>query len=114
MKVTRTMSDSAIMNELGTRIEQYRIAQEMTQAALAEAAGVGKRTIERLEAGESLQLAVLLRVLRALGLIDALDALVPEASARPMDLLKLRGKTRSRASRVRETAETPWSWVDDQ
>ena len=114
MNLSRAMSDSAILTELGTRIEQYRIGQEMTQAQLAAKAGVGKRTIERLESGESLQLGVLLRVLRALEIIESLDALVPEAAARPMDLLKLKGKTRSRASRIKESTAKPWNWGDDE
>ena len=113
MKLTRSMSDGAIMTEIGTRIAQYRIAQNMTQAALADAAGVAKRTIERLEAGQSLQLGILLRVLRALDLVESFDALVPEAAARPMDLLKLRGKARSRASRVKESS-APWTWGDEK
>jgi hypothetical protein len=37
-----------------------------------------KRTLERIEAGASVQVPALLRVLRALGLLERFDGVVPE------------------------------------
>jgi hypothetical protein len=55
----------------------------------------------KIEAGESVTLVSFVRVLRALGLLDALDRLVPEPTPSPIELLKLHGRRRQRASGTR-------------
>jgi DNA-binding XRE family transcriptional regulator len=110
-----TMGDNAVLEELGKRLGQRRIAQALTQADLALEAGVSKRTVERIEAGAVAQTLNLVRILRVLDLLPGLDQLVPETGPRPMDLLKLKGKTRKRAT-SRRAANPPsdgWSWGDD-
>ena len=49
MKIEPQLTDEAVLQELGGRLTQSRIGHNLTQAALAEQAGVSKRTIERLE-----------------------------------------------------------------
>jgi len=109
------LNDEAILTEIGRRLARRRVDQALTQATLAEQAGVSKRTVERLEAGASTQLSSLIRILRALGLQEELLRLVPEMGPSPMDLLKLKGKERQRASSRRRTqqAEGEWSWGDE-
>ena len=109
------MSDEAILQELGQRLARRRVELNLTQAQLAEQAGVGKRTVERIEAGESTQLSTLIRIFRVLGLLDALDAMIPEPGPSPLDLLKLKGKERQRASSKKRDGqvEEGWSWGDE-
>ena len=115
MTIEPLMSDQAILQELGQRLARRRVALGFTQAELAREAGVAKRTLERVEAGESTQTATLIRILRALHMLEALVAAIPEQGPRPMDLLKLRGKERRRASsKNRQKAdEADWSWGDE-
>ena len=110
---THPATDDAILEELGRRLRRHRLDRNVTQAALAREAGISKPTLQRLEAGASVQLVSLLRVMRALGLLDQLDALVPDPLVRPLELLERRGKVRQRASREGppEPPE-PWSWED--
>src|SRR3954453_23441134 len=114
MKFTNLLTDEAAMAELGRRVAQARINRGLTQGELAEAAGVSKSTVERLEAGGSTQLSNLLRCLRALERLEGLEALLPEDAPRPLDLLERRGRTRRRVRHGRETAgaRTPWTWGD--
>jgi hypothetical protein len=79
---------------------------------LADAAAVSKRTIERLETGQSVQLSNLIRVLSALGLAANFGQLVPMSGPRPMDMLRHRGKSRKRASAAKAVPLEPWSWDD--
>ena len=89
-----------------------RLAQNLTQAALAERAGVAKRTIERLESGAvATQLSGFLRVCRALGLIAGLETLVPEQAASPMAQLKLQSYKRQRASKAKVAEAKPKKWT---
>jgi transcriptional regulator with XRE-family HTH domain len=115
MKITSDLTDTAILTELGERLAHARIDRRLTQAALADEAGVAKRTIERIEAGRPAEIGTLIRLLRVLGLSGGLDQLVPEAAPSPMALLKSRGRERRRAPRRRAAAPTagqPWSWAE--
>ncbi|OQX09984.1 MAG: transcriptional regulator [Desulfobulbaceae bacterium A2] len=114
MKIEEVLTDMAILAELGGRLAQRRLELQLTQEMLAEQAGVSKRTIERIEAGATAQISTLIRLLRVLDLLDRLEILVPEAGPRPMDLLKLKGKARQRATGKRKSTDTgPWHWGDE-
>jgi len=115
MKIDKQMSDEAVLAELGQRFARRRIDLGLTQAQAAEEAGIGKRTIERIEAGGDTQITTLIRLLRVLDLADELNRLAPEPGPRPMDLLKLKGKQRKRASsRHSDRSENDWQWGDKQ
>lgn len=115
MDINAFMGDEAILQEIGLRIAQYRIEQGLTQAYLAEEAGISKRTVERIEAGQSTQTSTLVRIFRILGLLGNIGVLIPEKGPRPLDLLKLKGRERQRASSKKRKNQTDktWSWGDD-
>ena len=114
MDYNKLTSNKTLLEELGRRLARQRVAMELTQADLAERAGISKRTVERIEAGESAQTATLISILRILDLLNGFYTLLPDAGPRPMDLLKLKGKERQRASRKRkDRPEGNWSWDDD-
>ena len=96
------LSEPEILIELGHRLRRYRLQQNLTQADLARGAGVGTRTVRNVEAGGDTQLVTLLRILRALGRLDALDAFLPRPGVSPMELLRSGGRERQRASPSRQ------------
>ena len=116
MKLTNDNSDVAVLKEIGNRIAQYRLNQDKTQAALAKEAGVSSRTMTRVENGNSIQASSLVRILRALKLVENLDGLIPEPVASPVQQLKMQGKQRKRASSKLEMPhkEGTWSWGDEE
>lgn len=127
MNLLNTDTDHTVLTELGARMAQVRLSQNLTQAALATEAGVSKRTIERLESGAvGTQLSGFVRVCRALGLLDRLGLLVPETTPSPMAQLKLHGKTRQRARGPALAAQEPaahyasgapttkWTWGEPE
>lgn len=115
MSIESHMSDKAILANLGHRLSRRRVELELTQAELAGEAGVSKRTVERVEAGESVQTTNLIRILRVMDLLEAFDAAIPDVGPRPMDLLKLRGKERRRASSKKRSkaSDNAWTWGDE-
>ena len=114
MKLTNETTDQAALAELGARLARLRLDLNRTQAELARDAGVSKRTLERIEGGSSVQLSNLIRVLRALRLLERLDVVVPEATTTPMDRIRSNPQRRQRASsRTEEAAPGPWEWGDD-
>lgn len=116
MKIAKQATDEAVLSELGGRLAQVRLERNLTQAQLAEQAGVSKRTVERLESGSvATQLSGFIRVCRVLDLVARFDLLVPEPVPSPVEQLKLRGRRRQRAS-ARRKAKVPskkWQWGDD-
>ncbi len=108
-------SDDAVLQELGSRLTDYRLRQGRTQAELAREAGISKRTLERLEAGQSTQLTNALRVWRALDLLGNLDRLIPEPSLSPVAQLDAQRKVRKRARRTPTENVKPaeWTWGDE-
>jgi transcriptional regulator with XRE-family HTH domain len=116
MKLTKDLSDDAVLKEIGNRITQYRLNQDKTQVALAQEAGVSSRTIARIEQGDSVQASSIIRVLRALQLAENLDTLIPEPAVSPIQQIKMQGKQRQRASSksVKPTREASWSWGDEE
>jgi DNA-binding XRE family transcriptional regulator len=114
MKIEGLLTDEAILAELGGRLAQRRLELQLTQEMLAEQAGVSKRTVERIEAGATTQSSTLIRVLRVLDLLDRLETLAPGAGPRPMDLIRLKGKARKRASGKRKSTDKgSWQWGDE-
>ncbi len=115
MRIDENNTDQTILKEIGERISTIRLNQNLTQADLAEEAGVSKRTVERLEAGESVQITSLIRLLRSLGLQQRLEILFPEPVPSPIAQLKLQGKKRRRASskESRGSKGTGWRWRDE-
>ena len=111
MKITGQLTDSAILEEIGSRLARHRIDSGLTQAALAAKAGVAKRTLERLESGHGTELVTLVRLLRALEQADGLEAAILDLPPSPIAMLKRRGKLRQRAPRRPPKAGSkPWTW----
>jgi putative transcriptional regulator len=79
-----------------------RVAKNLTQAQLAESAGLGLRTVQRLEQGE------------AATQLSGFDVLLPEPPISPLAQLKSYGKQRKRASAFKiAEPTTPWKWGDE-
>lgn len=116
MKIEPTLPETSIITELGERARQCRVGMNLTQGELAANAGVSQRTIERLEAGSSVQLDTLVRILRALRLSANLDQLIPEASIRPIQLAGSRTEVRHRSYKRRTGVPSGqgWVWADQK
>lgn len=115
MKILDSQTDEAILGEIGRRITRRRLAQKMTQAELAEQAGIGKRTLERVEAGLPAQSSTLIRIFRVLGWLPRLDQVLAEPAIRPLEAAARKGKARQRASgRKQAKQDKPWSWEETE
>ena len=87
-----------VLRELGGRLRTLRLRQNLRVKDLADRAGVGARTIDRVEAGHSVGTDTLVRIMRGLGRIQAFEALIPPPEPSPYQIEQLRGKLRQRAS----------------
>lgn len=116
MKIENQLTDDQVLLELGARFSRHRLSLNLTQADLARRAGVGLRTVQRLEAGSvGTQLSGFLRVCRTLDLLNRIEALIPESTPSPIEQLRQHGRQRRRASgKPLHVAEDPakWTWGD--
>ena len=78
-----------------------RLQRNVTQQELATEAGVSRPTVQGIEEGRPSQLVSVIRVLRALGIPDGLEQLVPEPGPSPIEMLEMQGEERQRAGGAR-------------
>jgi transcriptional regulator with XRE-family HTH domain len=118
MKIERLLTDETVIRELGERLARIRLDKDLTQADLAAEAGVSLRTLQRLENGTAApQLNMFIRILRALGMIENFEQLIPQAPASPIQMLKLQGKQRQRASGKEPSiaeSRSNWTWGEGE
>jgi transcriptional regulator with XRE-family HTH domain len=96
-------TDPELQLELGNRLRAHRIQQELTVEELAAQAGVTPLTVLKAERGSNVTLRTLLRILRALGMIDQVAAWIPEPPPSPLALLEAkRARPRQRVRKRRD------------
>ncbi len=105
------LSDKAVEEELGKRFKALRLRKNVTQKQLAEATMLSLNTIKALESGSG-KLSTVIAVLRELDALEQLDSFIPDDTISPLQLAKMQGKQRERASgrraRQRPADETEW------
>ena len=92
------MSPAAIAEQLGDRLKQARLNSDLSQAELASRTGLNRRTILNAEKG-NVQLKNLIAIIVSLDMADHLNLFLPVQEISPLQLAKLKGKKRQRASR---------------
>jgi transcriptional regulator with XRE-family HTH domain len=122
MRFHEEMTDARMLVLIGSRLTQLRLSRDLTQQQVADEAGIGLRTLQRMEAGEvASRLSGFVGVCRVLGLSGRFGMLLPEVPLSPMDQLKLQGKRRERASGKKKVetgslreGPSEWKWGDEK
>ena len=111
------LSDQQIHDELCGRLKAARLEINITQAELAEQAGISLITVKRAESAKgNITLMTLIAILRALGRLDQLDNFLPLPALSPLQLKAAGGQRRQRASSARTDVNEPvagWKWGDE-
>jgi putative transcriptional regulator len=95
---------SALAEELGERVKQVRLNRDLTQSEVASLAGVARKTVLNAEKGKA-QLEIFIAIMMALDVTDHLALFLPQQQISPVQLAKLQGKKRQRASGQRLDAK---------
>ena len=87
----------------------------ITQANLAKQSGVSKRTIERIEDGNSSEFINIIRISRVLEFIENFEHLIEDHGESPIELVKNKTRVPKRASTKKKTVlqQSSWHWSDD-
>jgi transcriptional regulator with XRE-family HTH domain len=115
-KIDMTLASSEqIEAVLCAQVRRIRLARNITQAQLADEAGVSLPTIGRLENGKGITLDTFIRVLTALGIQQNLEALLPDPTVRPVERTGSSGRERKRARPSQSNSKSSaWAWGDDK
>jgi putative transcriptional regulator len=102
-----------IETALCKRLESIRLSRNITQAQLAEEAGVSPRTIGRFEKGQGVSMDTFIRIMMALSLQQNLETLLPDPTVRPIERVGMGAGERKRARPTKSIDELQtWSWGD--
>lgn len=91
------LTNDEIMRLLGERFKNRRLGRNTAIETLADRSGVNRKTIIAMEAGEDVRLSSVVKVLRGLDMIAALDAAFPDVLPGG-EGISTRGQPRMKAS----------------
>ena len=95
-----TLTDDAIMRQIGSKLKELRIIKGMKQTELSQASGVSVFTISAVENGKSTSLLTIIQILRALENLDYLNQFFQQQEMSPIAYAKLMEKNK-RKERVK-------------
>ncbi|MDK9702526.1 MAG: helix-turn-helix transcriptional regulator [Sulfuritalea sp.] len=96
------LTNDEVIAEVGARLRARRLERNLTVEELAARAGLNRKTVLDLEAGADVRLATVIKVFRALNMLGALDAAIPDTLP-GSEAFSNRGQLRQRASGSRHT-----------
>lgn len=81
----KSLTTPDVIRNLGLRFRDYRMRMQMTRKEISEAAAIGMTTLYKFESGNMTDISfdTLLRLLRAIGLYENWNALLPELPESP-------------------------------
>jgi len=91
------VSAAQLCEQIGERLKQVRLNRNITQEYIAQSIGISRRTVINAEKGQ-VTLENLVAMLQVLGLARQLDAFLPPQPVSPVQLARLQGSKRQRAS----------------
>lgn len=101
---------AVLARDLGDRIAAFRLSRNIRQEDVAREAGISRGAVARIEAGGG-TIDTLLRVIKALGIEDRIEMLVPDARMSPLDPKSgVEPRLRARPSTDESPNNAPWSW----
>lgn len=101
MSFIALMRPNEVMIELGSRLQQHRLKQNISQADLAKRLGVSVPTISNLENGKNTSFETFVNVVFALGLQNELQDLFKQPTLTIAELERLSAEPKRQRARSR-------------
>ena len=97
-----SMSDRAIVEQIGKFVRHHRLAQNKSQGLVAKDANISRSTLSLLERGEKVNLISLIHVLRVLDLLHIMESFRVIEEISPLLYAREQLGKRYRASKRKE------------
>jgi putative transcriptional regulator len=101
MRIDRTTRTDQVLAELASRLTEYRLNRNESLETVALNAGISPRAVRTAMTTGRMTLTTLIRLLRAMGRLENLDSMLPAVGPNPLELARMMGRQRLRASRPR-------------
>ena len=99
----KVLKDEKVVTQLGKELRRMRLERNLSQAEVANRAGLDRTTVVKLEAGRAATMLTVVQVLRAMDRLELLDAFHAEPQPTPYMLVEAQAKylktVRKRAGR---------------
>ena len=103
MQTSHSLAELELL--MGEQLKKLRLAQNIDQETLSAQAGISRRALQKLEAGQGSNMSTLLSVVRSLGREDWLLLLAPAVTINPLTMVRAR-RERQRATSPRLRTHT--------
>jgi transcriptional regulator with XRE-family HTH domain len=104
-----SMSDPAIIKELGQQLKRLRLKANLTQQDLSDRSGLFRSTISEIENGRISNILSLIQILRGLNQLELLNPFVSPDIVSPLMVAEQQLKLRKRAShKLDKKGESEW------
>jgi putative transcriptional regulator len=100
-------TDIKVMEEIGWRFQRERLRQNIPLETLSNRTLISINTLKRLEKGRA-KLETMIIVLRDLDMLEELNNFIAPAQISPIEIVRMRGCQRKRASRPRTKKAGPF------
>jgi len=97
-------SDEDLYRRLCEGCRDKRLQLAFTQAELATRAGLSQRTVRNFENGGALNVRSLMKLMRAIGELARMEALIPETLSSPREIFRQGKKKAPKRKRVRRAS----------
>ncbi|MBP5060256.1 XRE family transcriptional regulator [Pseudomonas chlororaphis] len=101
----RAQSDQFLAATVGARLQTLRLKNNITLEMVAKNAAISRQTLHLLLSQGKGTLINLISVLRAIGELERLSSLVEEVLPSPLQIMRMEGKKRQRASGRRNSSD---------
>ncbi len=91
------LTNDEILSEIGGRLRARRLERDLTVEFMSEQTGLNRKTILDAENGRDVRFSTLIKLLRVMNLLGALDAALPDTLP-GNEAFSSRGRLRQRAS----------------
>ena len=102
MKIQNSLTDVALLEEIGRRVAHLRILRGITQAELAKRSGISRFALSRLENGAGgVRIENFLAVLRQLDVLSRMETVLDPLDLSPIQEAEREAKGKALPKRVR-------------
>ena len=97
--ISYSMSDIAVLKEIGAQIRQMRLNRNVSQAKLGAISGLSRKAISDIERNGRCSMMSIVQILRALEKLELLNIFSTEFLVSPIQIAKMYGRQRKKASK---------------
>lgn len=103
------MDELRILKQIGEYVKYHRMEKNKTQTMLAKDANISRFTLSLLERGETVMLATLIQVLRALSKLNIINEFLTPIQKSPLLTAELERKVKRQrvSTKKKKDADTP-------